>query len=61
MTAVTWVCPGPFWVLTAKPASLFTGLYSPSHWEGRQQQKKREDLIQRFKDVAAGFADGGSR
>lgn len=38
-----------------------TGSYHPLHWEGRQKQEKWVDLILYFKDVAAGFADGGSR
>lgn len=37
------------------------GSYGPPYWERGQVQEKWVDLIQTLKDVAARFADGGSR
>lgn len=55
-----WVCTGPFWVLIPRPASLLLA-YTAHHTGRESRNEKWVDLIQIFKDVAAAFADGGSR
>lgn len=52
-----WPFLGPYF----QASFPLTGSYHPPHLEGRQKQEKWVDLIPFFKDVAAGFADGGSR
>lgn len=64
MTAMVGGSLGLFWPFLRpyfQASFPLTGLYHPPHWEGRQKQEKWVDLILYFKDVAAGFADGGSR
>lgn len=63
MTAMTGDLGSPLALLGPYSQASFpvTGSYCPPHREGRQKQEKWVDLIQNFKDVAAGFADGGSR
>lgn len=64
MTAMVGGSLGLFWPFLSpyfQASFPLTGLYHPPHWEGRQKQEKWVDLILYFKDVAAGFADGGSR